>query len=451
MSRIRRPPGPSGNWLFGVTPFRAPDPLKLLTDWAHTYGDTYHYRLLHFHVYFFNSPESIEQILVAQQRKFVKGRAMQANRDLFGNGLLTSEGDYWQHQRKLIQPAFHRERIAAYGRTMVSSTQRMLDAWTAALARETNPHIERDIHQEMMALTLDIAARTLFNVEIAHETERIGRALEILLAATGRPGRMLRIVRMIPFPSERAYRRAVRDLDEIVYGIIHARRAAGGDSGDLLAMLLAAKDENGNGMTDRQLRDEALTLLLAGHETTAIALSWAWYLLSQNPEVSRKFHAELDSVLAVRAPAVEDLPRLPYTERVIKEAMRLYPPAYVILRLAVEDSEIGGYRVPRGSSVAISPWVIHRDPRFFPEPERFNPDRWTPDFQRALPRFAYFPFGGGPRICIGAQFASMEAALVLATIAQRYNLRLVPGHPVETFPSMTLRPRHGLRMTLHAR
>lgn len=451
MSRIRRPPGPSGNWLFGVTPFRAPDPLKLLTDWAHTYGDTYHYRLLHFHVYFFNSPESIEQILVAQQRKFVKGRAMQANRDLFGNGLLTSEGDYWQHQRKLIQPAFHRERIAAYGRTMVSSTQRMLDAWTAALARETNPHIERDIHQEMMALTLDIAARTLFNVEIAHETERIGRALEILLAATGRPGRMLRIVRMIPFPSERAYRRAVRDLDEIVYGIIHARRAAGGDSGDLLAMLLAAKDENGNGMTDRQLRDEALTLLLAGHETTAIALSWAWYLLSQNPEVSRKFHAELDSVLAGRAPAVEDLPRLPYTERVIKEAMRLYPPAYVILRLAVEDSEIGGYRVPRGSSAAISPWVIHRDPRFFPEPERFNPDRWTPDFQRALPRFAYFPFGGGPRICIGAQFASMEAALVLATIAQRYNLRLVPGHPVETFPSMTLRPRHGLRMTLHAR
>jgi cytochrome P450 len=451
MGKILRPPGPGGHGAFkllGVSPFRSRDPLGMVTDWARTYGDIFHYRLLHFHVYFVNSPELVEQVLVTQNRKFEKGRALQANRELLGNGLLISEGETWQRQRRLMQPAFHRERIAGYGRTMVASTESALATWRDG---ET-----RDIHKEMMSLTLDIAARTLFNVEISSVSDRIAKALEAILIVSARPTRILAMVRKFPSRAERNYRRAVRDLDEIVYGIIRERRAAlskGAASGaqDLLGMLLAAQDEDGSGMSDKQVRDETLTLLLAGHETTAIALSWAWYLLSQNPEAERKLHAELDSVLAGRAPAVEDLPRLPYTERVIKEAMRLYPPAYIILRLAVEDCEIGGYKIPRGSSVGTSSWVVQRYARFFPDPEKFLPDRWTEEFQRALPRFAYFPFGGGPRVCIGAQFAMMEAALVLAAVAQCYSLALVPSHPVETSPSITLRPRYGLRMTLHHR
>ncbi len=447
MSRIRRPPGPKGNFLFGVSPFRVRDPLALVTRWAREFGDIFYYRFLRFHVYFFAAPEYIEQVLVAQQRKFIKGRIFQANRELFGSGLLTSEGDLWQRQRKLIQPSFHRERIAAYARTMVDDSLRLLKTW-----RDGDT---RDIHREMMSLTLGIAARTLFSVEIAEESARIGRALDTVLVVSANPRRLLRVMRMLPLPSERRYERAVRDLDQIVFGIIRDRRAAASntakDTGDLLGTLLAVRDENGIPMTDQQLRDETLTLLLAGHETTATALTWTWYLLSQHPEVEQKLHAELNVVLGGRPPAAEDLPRLNYTERVVKESLRLYPPATAILRLAVEDSEIGGYKIPKNSSIGISPWVTHHDPRFFPEPEKFNPDRWTDEFQRSLPPYAYFPFGGGPRVCIGAQFAMMEAILVLATISQKFSLRVVPGHPVETFASVTLRPRYGMRMTLHAR
>ncbi len=279
----------------------------------------------------------------------------------------------------------------------------------------------------MMALTLDIAARTLFSVDIARHSGRIGKALTTVMEVSASPQRILKAMRVLGWRKERRYRRGVAELDEIVYGIIRERRATqhagGSEHGDLLGMLLEARDENGNGMSDQQLRDETLTLLLAGHETTAIALSWTWYLLSQNPDVARKLDEELDAVLGGREPAVEDLPRLPYTERVIKESLRLYPPAYVILRLAVEDAQIGGYVIPRGSSAGASPWVTQRSAKFFPEPLRFYPDRWTEEFSRQLPRFAYFPFGGGPRICIGAQFALMEAALVLATIAQRWELQ----------------------------
>ena len=447
MARIRRPPGPPGNFLIGVSPFRARDPLVLVTGWAREFGDIFHYRFLHLHVYFFAAPEYIEQILVTQQRKFIKGRVFQANRELFGSGLLTSEGDFWQRQRTLIQPSFHRERIAAYARTMVDHSQRMLETW-----RDGDT---RDVHREMMSLTLGIAARTLFSVEIAEESARIGGALDVVLVVSANPRRLLRLMRMLPLPSELRYRRAVRDLDEIVFGIIRDRRTSTStsaeDAGDLLGTLLSVRDENGKPMTDQQLRDETLTLLLAGHETTSTALTWTWYLLSQHPEVEQKLHAELKKVLGERPPTPEDLPRLPYTERVVKESLRLYPPASAILRLAVEESEIGGYKIPKNSSIGMSAWVTHHDPRFFPDPEKFDPDRWTDEFQRSLPRFAFFPFGGGPRVCIGAQFAMMEAVLVLATVAQKFILRLVQGHPVETFASVTLRPRYGMRMTLHRR
>jgi cytochrome P450 len=447
MSSLRRPPGPRGRTLLGVTPLTSGNSLRSLTEWSETYGDIYHCRFLRYHVYFLNRPEYIEQMLVAQNSKFIKGRALQANRELFGNGLLTSEGEFWQRQRKLSQPAFHRTRIQGYGRTMVACTLRTLETW--------RPGEQRDIHQEMMALTLDIAARTLFSVDIARHSGRIGKALATVMEVSASPQRILKAMRMLGWRKERRYRRGVAELDEIVYSIIRERRATehpgGSENGDLLGMLLEARDENGNGMSDQQLRDETLTLLLAGHETTAIALSWTWHLLSQNPDVARKLHEELDAVLGGREPGAEDLPRLPYTERVIKESLRLYPPAYVILRLAVEDAQIGGYLIPRGSSAGASPWVTQRSAKFFPEPLRFYPDRWTEEFSRQLPRFAYFPFGGGPRICIGAQFALMEAALVLATIAQRWDLQAVPGHLVELFPSITLRPKNGIRMMLARR
>ena len=255
-------------------------------------------------------------------------------------------------------------------------------------------------------------------------------------------------LRHIPVPAMIRVKRAVRELDEIVDRIIRQRRAGGEDTGDLLSMLMAARDEDGSGMTDRPLRDEILTFLLAGHETTAVSLSWTWYLLSQHPEVEQKLREELTQVLGGRAPRLEDLPRLPYTDKVVKESMRLYPPAWSLARTVTKEVELGGYRLPVGANVVMSQWILHRDPRFFEQPEQFNPDRWTAEAAQRLPRFAYFPFGGGPRLCIGASFAMMEANLLLAAIAQRFQLRLAPGHSVAALPSITLRPRYGMRMTL---
>ena len=443
MPKIRRPEGPRGRWLIGVTPLTSGDRLKAMTDWAREYGDIYHCRFLGYHVYFLNRPEYIEQVLVTHQRKFMKGRALQANRELFGNGLLTSEGDFWQRQRKLSQPAFHRARIQSYARTMVECTQSAIGRWRAGE--------ERDIHQDMMALTLDIAARTLFSVEIGEMGGRIRDALEELLEVSARPERILKPLRMVSWRSEGKYRRAIAELDKIVYGIIAERRASGRDMGDLLSMLLEARDDDGNGMSDQQLRDELLTLLLAGHETTALALSWTWYLLAKHPEAEKLLQKEVDAALAGAAPRAEDLPRLPYTEKVVKEALRMYPPAYVVLRLALEPVEIAGYALPAGSSVGMSPWVVHHDARYFPEPEKFLPERWTESFAQKLPRFAYFPFGGGPRICIGAQFAMMEAVLVLTTIASRYTLRVAERQNIELFPSITLRPKNGIQARVESR
>ncbi len=247
------------------------------------------------------------------------------------------------------------------------------------------------------------------------------------------------------------FRRAVRQLDETVYGIIAGRRPVESDSGDLLSMLMQARDEDGSRMTDKQLRDEVMTFLLAGHETTALALSWTWHLLGQNPEVEEKLHAELDRVLDCRAPSFSDLPALANAERVIKESMRLYPPAWSLARTVIKEFDVGGYRIPAGANVVMSTWIMHRDSRFFPEPEKFDPDRWLPERSQKLPRFAYFPFGGGPRQCIGAAFAMMEATLLLATIAQRFRFRTVAGHPIVPVPSFTLRPKYGIKMMLQAR
>jgi len=399
-----------------------------------------------------NHPDFIEQMVVTDHKKFIKGRGLQANRELFGNGLLTSEGDFWLRQRRLMQPAFHRERIAAYAETMVAEARALADSWRDA---ET-----RDVHADLMRVTLQIAGKTLFGASVAGVAPRVAQALGDIINQNTSPRRILPLLRKLPTRANRRYTRAVKQLDDIVYALIAERRAHplahaeyGPEYGnDLLSMLLAAQDEDGSHMSDRQLRDECTTLLLAGHETTALALSWAIYLLAQDANAQEKLAAELGAVLAGRAPSVEDVPRLAYTDRVLKEAMRLYPPAWMLVRLAAEDCVIGGYRIPRKTSVLASQWVMHRDPRYYPDPERFNPDRWTDSFQKNLARFAYFPFGGGPRMCIGASFATMEAILLLAVLSQRFRFRLEdPTQKVLPQPSITLRPKSPVRITFSAR
>ncbi|MGB6430423.1 MAG: cytochrome P450 [Candidatus Acidiferrales bacterium] len=439
------PKGPQVPWPFGISPMNRADPLGLLEGWARQYGNIFRWRTLHFLVIFVNHPDLVEKVLVSGSRNYMKGRGLQANRELFGNGLLTSEGDSWLRQRRLMQPAFHRERIAAYAGTMIEQGQRLVESWRDA---ET-----RDLHADLMRATLEIAATTLFGTSVSDsDAAQISAALGTLIHLNSTPRRLFPLLRALPTRANRSYTRAVRQLDKVVYAIISRRRAQLAESDiDLLSMLLNARDEDGGRMTDRQLRDESVTLLLAGHETTALALSWALYLLAQNPEVAAQLHAELDATLASHLPTLDDVPRLAFTGKVVKESMRLYPPAWGVVRMCPAECTLGGYRIPKGASVILSQYVMHRDPRFFTEPARFDPSRWTDSFERDLPRFPYFPFGGGPRLCIGAGFASMEATLVLAILAQRFRFHLDPSCEVVPQPSITLRPKHGVRLRLESR
>jgi len=439
------PPGPAVSRLGSLTYSFTRDPLNFLTNVARTYGDLASYRMGGEQLYVVNDPQWIKDILVTHNRNFTKSRGLERTKKLLGNGLLTSEKAFHLRQRRLMQPAFHRERIAAYGRTMVDYADRMRRSWSDGAAL--------DVSTEMMRLTLSIAGKTLFDVDVESQAAEIGRALTDVMHSFW--------MTMLPFaeameklpvgPMARA-RRARQRLDAIIYGLIAERRANRTDRGDLLSMLLLAQDEDdGSVMTDAQVRDEAMTIFLAGHETTANALTWTWYLLSQSPEAEAALHAEIDRVLGGRLPGVADLPALSFVEKVVAEAMRLYPPAWIIGRRAIEPYEIGGYVAPARSIFLMSQWVMHRDARFFPEPDRFHPDRWTPAFKAALPKFAYFPFGGGPRQCIGESFAWMELVLVVATVAQRWRLRLVPGHPVVPQPLVTLRTKGGMKMTVGSR
>ena len=439
---ITRPPGPEPHFLIGNFPLGSPDPLAVFSGWAREFGDIFYYRAGWIHVYFLNSPELIESVLVTNQQNFRKDRVIQNSRWFLGQGLLTSEGGEWLRQRRLSQPAFHRERLALYARIINACAEEMLDSWKDGE--------NRDVHQEMMQLTLRVVAKVLFSVDVKNESKEVAAALNLLMKHSSGARMLLPPwVRYLPLPFLIRVRRAVRQLDEVVYRIIRERRRSENDNGDLLSMLMSARDEDGSRMTDRQLRDEVMTFLLAGHETTALSLSWAWFLLSENPEAENKLHHELARVLDGKNPSFEDLPRLCYTEAVVKESVRLYPPAWSLARTAAEDFEIGGYLVPAGSNVVMSQWIMHRDPRFFPSPEQFDPGRWFEEHTQRLPRFAYFPFGGGPRYCVGASFAMMEATLLLAAIAQRFRLRMVPGHKVVPVPSITLRPKYGIKMSLH--
>jgi cytochrome P450 len=443
-SRLR-PPGPKNPPIIGQYPqFRKDAPCFLLQT-ARQYGDLAYFKLGKQNVYLLSHPDYVRDVLITNQHSFIKSRMLQRSKVLLGEGLLTSEAPLHTRQRRLVQPAFHRERLSGYGETMVAYAARTRDQWRDG---ET-----LDIAAEMTRLTLAVVAKTLFNADVEAEAHEIGEALTAIL-------HLFEIVMMpfsellekLPVPSVRRFRRAKIRLDETIYRIINDRRRSGEDRGDLLSMLLLAQDEEGTGgMTDEQVRDESLTLFLAGHETTANALTWTWYLLSQHPQVEERFHQEIDRVLNGRMPSPSDFARLSYVEMVFAESLRLFPPAWAIGRMAKKDYEVGGYTIEPGSIVMTSPYVVHRDPRFYPEPERFDPERWTAERKAARPKFAFFPFGGGSRVCIGEHFAWMEGVLMLATLGQRWRLRLQPGHPVDHRALITLRPKHGMRMTLQKR
>ena len=441
-----RPPGPKGTPIMGVMREFNRDSLGFIERAQRDYGDIVWMRFLYVPALFLYHPNEIEYVLATNAKNFIKSMSLRSNffQRLVGNGLLTSQGDEWKRQRRLTSPAFHRERIAGYAGTMVDYTKRLTANWREG---ET-----RDVHRDMMRLTLEIVVRCLFSADVSNDVDEVGATLGELVKPFASQATLKWILNnRLPTPYHIHFHRLAKKIDRVVYRIIAERHAGGSDKGDLLSTLLAVRDEDGSQMTDRQLRDEVMTLFLAGHETTALTLAWSWYLLGKDTDIEEKFHAELDEVLGDRNPTFADLPRLKYTEKIAKESMRLYPPAYGLGREAIDDCEIGGYCVPAGTQVFMFQWSTQRDPRFYDRPGEFMPDRWTDQFADQMPKYAYFPFGGGPRACIGASFAMMEIILVLATIGQRFRLELDPNHPVSIYPAMSLRPKDGVKVVLKRR
>lgn len=441
-----QPPNPPAHWFLGNMGDFNRDTLHYLLD-AANYGDVVRFRfgpVPTFWLYFVNHPDDVRDVLVTHADKFHKPRRIKWTlEDITGESLFTGDGDFWKQQRKLMQPAFHSKHIGSYAETMVAFTQR-------ALRWEDGAPL--DMHEEMTALTMDIITKTMFDTEVGPQSHEIGAIFtELFEIANQRSGVFLGYPSWLPLESNRRARTLVARVREVVQGFIEQRRRTGEARGDLLDMLLAAQYDDGSGMSDEQIMREALTIFGAGHETTANALTFTWYTLSQNPEAEATLHEEVDRVLGGRAATLADLPHLPYTEMVIKETMRLYPPAWAISRESIAEVDIGGYRIPPGTPLLVSPWTLGRDARWFAEPERFDPERFTPENEAQLPRYAYIPFGGGPRVCIGNQFAMMEARLILATMAQRYRFQLQPGFVMQPKRAFTLRSQGGLKMIAHLR
>lgn len=439
------PPGPARFYMLRNLPRMRRNMVEVVGELLHRYGPVVSARINGGGwLYIITEPEWIRDVLVNHPHKFTKERGLQLAKVVLGEGLLTSEGAFHRRQRKLSAPAFHRKRIQTYAEIMAQYAARTAGQWQDGA--------KVDMDQEMMRLTLAVVAKTLYDADIEEEADAIGDALNEVMDMF--PRVMLPFAELLlklPTKANRQFFAARDTLDRTIYRLIRDRRASGEDRGDLLSMLLSAQDEDdGSVMTDQQVRDEAITLFLAGHETTANALTWTWYLLSQHPEVEARLHAEIDHIYDDNDP-VGCVPKLVYTRQVMAEAMRLYPPAHTIARHVNEDYDLGPYHVNAGDTIMMSIYWTHRDPRFWPDPERFDPERWTPEQEAARPKFAYFPFGGGPRVCIGEQFAWMEGILLLATLARHWKARLVPGHPIDIRPLITLRPRHGMAMILEKR
>lgn len=444
MAKVHPPlPSPKGQFLIGHTLQYMRDPLGFLTRVAREHGDMVRLRLGDTTTIQLSNPDDISEVLRNHPEDFIKDRLTRILDPVIGQGLLTSEGTFWRRQRKLIQPAFTHQAIQRYGQVMVDFAEQRGGAWKLGQTI--------DVHAEMMSLTLEIVAKTLFDANITDEAAEVGGLIEIMMDYYLDPTKWLRIREWIPTPSTLRFKKAIKRLDEIMYGIIRERRASPRDPGDLLSFLLKALDDEGSGMTDKQLRDEAVTLFLAGHETTALTLSYTFFLLAEHPEVDAKLAAELKQVLGDRPPTPADVPQLKYADWIIKESMRLYPPAWGIGRELTRDAEVGGKVFPKGTQFVMSQWVTHRDPRWFEDADAFKPERWDHDLIKKLPKGAYFPFGDGPRVCIGNHFATMEAVLLLASIARRYRLERGSEGTLHLSPSITLRPKHGVPMWVRER
>lgn len=446
MISTQNAPGPRGRLFLGHLPERRKDPLNLFLRAMRDYGGVVRMKFGPVIVHLVNDPAAIKHVLQDNAKNYVKGFGYNQLVPLLGTGLLTSEGEFWRRQRKLAQPAFHRQRIAGFAETMTRATQDMLVRWKEFSSSGQS----FDVAKEMMRLTMRIAGETLLSADVSAEADNVGKALGTLIPEANR--RILSLVHIwdrVPSPRNRKYRKALEDLDRIVMAIIEQRRKTKESKGDLLSMLMAAQDEEtGEGMTDKQLRDEVMTIFLAGHETTANALSWTWYLLSKHPYIQRKLYEELREVLGDRTPVFEDVARLRYTTKIVEESMRLFPPAWIISREAIADDEVCGYKIPKGTVVILSPYTAHRNPIYWDNPEGFDPERFSEHAVASRTKYTYFPFSGGPRQCIGNNFAMMEAVLIIACIAQHYQLDLVPGHVVDPEPLITLRPKNGVLVTL---
>lgn len=441
------PPPREGDPLLGHLRMARTEPLTSFLRWHREVGDVVRLQLAGVTAHLLSHPRHARWVLQEGNRHFTK--PIQGRRNLsqvLGNGLLVSEGSFWLRQRRIAQPAFHKRRIEGFGERMVVAARATAKVWERRAEREESFDVARD----MMRLTLRVVQETLLGTTPTRDADRIGEAVSTVLAIVEkRFSRVFAPPQFLPTAGNRRFEASLSVLDDAVARILQERRS-GPPTEDLLAMLLEARDEEtGEGMDDRQIRDEVMTIFLAGHETTANALSWTFYLLGSHPEVARRMEAEVDAVVGDRWPGAADLSRLRYTKAVFQEAMRLYPPAWILARAPIEDETIDGYFIPAGTRMLLSPWVIHRHPAFWPDPEGFDPDRFLDPAN--IDKFAYLPFGGGPRLCIGHAFAMMEGVLVLATLARRVHLELVPGYRVEPTPTITLRPRDGVQVVARAR
>jgi cytochrome P450 len=438
----RVPPGPNGGTLARLwTGYRfLTDSVNVVSERFERYGDMYFVPGNPDGLYVLRHPDHAYRVLVERAASFTKEHdALERLSLVLGSGLLTSDGDAWRRHRRMIQPAFQHARLVGYCSAMTQAAEALAGRWHDGAVV--------DMGQEMMGLTLDIVCRTLFSHDSGQEAEDVAEAMAALQDSVTRPDLL---PAWLPSPARKRFASAIASLDRIIFRMIRKRRDDGvGKHDDLLDRLLQAEDDDGAGLSEREVRDELVTLFLAGHETTAQALTWTWYLLSEYPEVAERLSSELSEVLAGRTPGYADLERLPYTEQVVEEAMRLYPPVYVVARRAAEDVMVGEFMVPRGSELVIWILLMHRDARWYPEPLSFRPERFSPDEKAKLPRAAYIPFGAGPRTCIGKVFALLEARLLLATLFQRSRPTLLPGYRVALKPRVTLTPKYGMPMRLH--
>ena len=441
---LKQPDGVSGLPFLGNMTDFAHNPLRFISRLQQEYGDVAAFSLLGNKSVLISHPEDIDRVLLETGKAFGKFKPPHALRTVLGNGLVTSEGDFWKRQRKLAAPAFHHQSIKQYADQMVDYTGDMLATWYDGAVR--------DVHQEMMTLTQRIIMKVLFDADVADSTSEASQAFDAMMRGIAADmGLEMLLPRFIPTPARTQMVKGVATINELLLAIIDERRAEGSDRDDLLTMLMAARDDEGQPMSTTQLLDEIRTLYLAGHETTATALSWAWHLLSSHPDAYAKLEAEVDEVLAGRTPTADDVPQLRFANAVIKESLRCYPVAWVTQRVALEDVAIRGYHIAKDTAIWLSPWLVHRDARWYDEPDAFVPERWLKDKAELPPRQAYLPFGGGPHICIGNGLAMMEAVLILATIAQQFRIAVLPGHPVEIELMGTLRPKYGLRSRVSER